>query len=122
MGRDRKSCVDRLLVGYKRENPDFRYLIRNGENDIKILIKRISEGEKLPYRNLEINVLGRVSPLKTVCKPEVEEEEEQVDTGEDDFQLDTNRRNNRNITAILDGIALQAVNDKKLKEQRRGWD
>merc|ERR1711954_247642 len=52
--RDRKSCVDRLLVSYKRENPDFRYLIRNGEGDIKILIKRVNEGDKLPYRNLEM--------------------------------------------------------------------
>merc|ERR1711954_96313 len=84
--RDRKSCVDRLLVGYKKLNPDFRYLVRNRENDIKILIKRISEGEKLPYRNLEINVLGRVSPLKTVCKPEADDEDEQTDTVDDNFQ------------------------------------
>merc|ERR1711954_232635 len=121
-----------LLVGYKRENPDFRYLVRNGEQDIKVLIKRISEGERLSYRNLEINVLGRISPLKTVCKVEASgsEEVEESDAGE--FQLDHNRRNNRNyipkeqiyrnITSILDGFALLSQTEKKQRDQMRGWE
>merc|ERR1711954_330719 len=60
--RDRKTSIDRLLLGYKKENRDFRYLIRNGERDVKVLIKRISEGDRVPYRNLSLQVLGRISP------------------------------------------------------------
>ena len=56
--RDRKSSIDRLLVGYKKINSDFRYLVRNGQRDLRVLIKRVSEGERVPYRELSLNVLG----------------------------------------------------------------
>ena len=39
---DRKTAIDRLLMDFKSSNPDFRYLVRNGENDLKVSIKRLS--------------------------------------------------------------------------------
>merc|ERR1712081_41348 len=80
IARDRKARIDALLMGYKKENKDFRYLVRNGERDVKVLIKRNSEEGRVPYRELSLDVLGRLSPLKTQIsenpkeKPEGEEE------------------------------------------------
>merc|ERR1711954_272705 len=78
--RDQKASADRLLMTYKKTNEDFRYLIRNDEKDIKILIKRLSEGERIPYRPISLKVLGRLSPLKTQLKPNPEDVEEDDDT------------------------------------------
>merc|ERR1711954_6758 len=66
---DRKAKIDGLLMGYKKENQEFCYIVRNGDKDIHVLIKRISEGERCPYRELSLNVLGRISPLKTQICP-----------------------------------------------------
>merc|ERR1712081_31161 len=79
LARDRKSSADRLLMAYKKTNEDFRYLIRNDEKDIKILIKRLSEGERIPYRPILLKVLGKLSPLKTQLKSNPEEVEEDND-------------------------------------------
>merc|ERR1711954_192316 len=65
LAQDRKSQVDALLMGYKKENKDFWFLVRNGEHDIKVLIKGNSEEGRCPYRELSLDVLGRLSPLKT---------------------------------------------------------
>merc|ERR1711954_362377 len=73
LAKNRKSSADHLLMAYKKTNEDFRYLIRNDEKDIKILIKRFSEGERTPYRNISPKVLGRLSPLKTQVKAKHEE-------------------------------------------------
>merc|ERR1712082_309113 len=61
--RDRKAKLDNILMGYKRENSDFRYTVRNGDQDIRVLIKRISEGDRCPYHELSLEVLGRISRL-----------------------------------------------------------
>merc|ERR1712082_229872 len=63
--RDRKAKVNNILMGCKRENKDFRYTVRNGDQDIRVLIKRISKGDRCPYHELSLKVLGRISPLKT---------------------------------------------------------
>merc|ERR1712081_109699 len=39
IARDRKTAVDKVLLEYKKENSDFRYIVRNGHTDIKVLIK-----------------------------------------------------------------------------------
>ena len=65
LARDRKTSIDKLLMGYKTINPDFRYTVRNGERDLKVLIKRTSKENFLPYRNISLEVLGRLSPLQT---------------------------------------------------------
>merc|ERR1711954_160321 len=129
--RDRKSSIDRLLVAYKKENSDFRYLVRNGEQDLKVLIKRVSEGERLPYCNLSLKVLGRISPLKTICKAPPEEVEEAVEETDEGFiKTGSGEKKDRyvpketiyrNITAILDGFAAESTHERRERENLRGW-
>merc|ERR1712081_1897 len=118
VARDRKSSIDRLLMGYKKENSDFRYLVRNNAQDLKVLIKRISEGERVPYRPIALDVLGRLSPLKTTIEatPTEENNEEDEDVPEG-FTLpgSSKKKENyipketiyKNITSILNGFSLQ---------------
>merc|ERR1711954_235965 len=68
IARERKNCIDKLLLDYKTENKDFRYIIWNGEKDLRVLIKQASEGNILPYRNISLEVLGALTPLKTLNK------------------------------------------------------
>merc|ERR1712081_136124 len=115
MARDRKSKIDEILMEYKKLNKDFRYIVRNGDKDLRVLIKRGSEGNMLPYRNLHLDVLGRISPLKTVTE-EKKEAEESDETG-DGFQKQRRRSRTqsftpknvifKNITSILDGFHYQ---------------
>merc|ERR1712112_641626 len=119
--RDRKAKVDALLMGYKKENTDFRYIVRNGDKDIRVLIKRLSEGDRCPYRELSLNVLGRISPLKTQIhqkSPERSRNAAEDSEGfsplksKDDFiPKDTIYAN---ITSILNGFDLQ----KSLERQK----
>ena len=45
-------------------NDDFRYIIRNGPTDLKVLVKRVSESNHMPYREIDVLTLGDISPLK----------------------------------------------------------
>merc|ERR1711954_294855 len=111
--RDRKAKVDGLLMGYKKENQDFCYIVRNGKKDIRVLIKRLSEGERCPYRELSLDVLGRLSPLKTQIREKLSEKEEETEDLEG-FSP-TKKKDNyipkdviyANITSILNGFDLQ---------------
>ena len=38
LARDRKAKVDKLLMAFKKEEDDFRYLVRNGEEDKEVLM------------------------------------------------------------------------------------
>merc|ERR1711954_504784 len=116
IARDRKNAIDKLLLDYKKENKDFRYIIRNGSADIHVLIKRFSEGSYLPFRELSINVLGSISPIKPISKPSPEEMQRESSSlaPEDDYVSPTRRGSReiyvpkeqifRNITAILNGF------------------
>merc|ERR1711954_281073 len=116
IARERKSKVDELLMEYKKQNKDFRYLVRNGPKDIKVLIKRASEGSYLPYRPISLDILGALTPLKTFHKePEKSNEDENNETDKDpDFTSPgrTHRRKNfipkelifQNLTAVLNGF------------------
>merc|ERR1711954_344056 len=130
--RDRKSSIDRLLVGYKKINNDFRYLVRNGQRDLQVLIKRVSEGERVPYRELSLNVLGQISPLKTTCKQEkeseIDEETETEETEEGFTKTGSGRKKNKyvpkediykNLTSILNGFELQTTQERTRREQNR---
>merc|ERR1711954_377634 len=119
IARDRKSKIDELLMSYKKTNSDFRYLVRNDKRDLKVLIKRTSVGNYVPYRPMSLAVLGRLSPLKTQI-PEVEKPVEQ-EKESDEYQKQGRRRSQsfipketifRNITAILDGFELKRTNDQ----------
>merc|ERR1711954_479505 len=64
LARDRRNSLDKILLDFKKHEPDFRYIIRNGDNDLKVLVKRISEMNHMPYRKYELQNLGALSPLK----------------------------------------------------------
>merc|ERR1712081_73100 len=112
--RDRKTKIDGLLMGYKKENTDFPYIIRNGKKDIRVLIKRLSEGERCPYRELSLEVLGRISPLKTQIPPSPQEKSK-TDAEDAEGFSPTKSKDDfvpknviySNITSILNGFDLQ---------------
>merc|ERR1712081_122334 len=58
LARSRKTALDKLLMSYKKEDSNFRYIIRNGTNDLRVFIKRISEYQHVPYREIEKESLG----------------------------------------------------------------
>merc|ERR1712082_266665 len=118
--RGRKAKVDNISMGYKRENSDFPYIVRNGDQDIRVLIKRISEGDRCPYRELSLKVLGRISPLKTQVRPK---SPEKVLAEDAEGFSPTKQKDNfipkeviyENITSILNGFDLQ----KSLERRQR---
>merc|ERR1712081_5469 len=117
LARDRKSKIDNILMGYKKENKDFRYLVRNGQKDVNVLIKRISKEGRVPCRELSLDVLGRLSPLKTQIRENPKEKPEGEEDSNDGFTTQGSSRKNdnyipkeriyNNITAILNGFSLQ---------------
>ena len=70
MARQRKADIDKLLLGIKDKVPDLRYLIRNGHNDLQVLLKRGSSGK---YRQFPIDRLGSISPLDPVQRNQIPE-------------------------------------------------
>merc|ERR1712081_130237 len=124
LARDRKAKIDNLLMAYKKEvNRDFRYIVWNGQKDLKILIKRLSEEGRVPYRELSLDVLGRLSPLKTQVKEKPKEKPEEDEDVNDGFQVQGSPRKEdgyipkerifQNITSILNGFELQQNLQKK---------
>merc|ERR1711954_279707 len=43
LARDRHTSIDKILLEFKKAELDFRYIIRNGEDDLSVLVKRSSE-------------------------------------------------------------------------------
>merc|ERR1711954_590603 len=78
IARSRKGCIDNLLLDFKKECPDFRYIVKNGDKDLNVLIKRFSEGNHCPYREINIEMLGAISPINPYTKntKEIEDVEE----------------------------------------------
>ena len=70
VARDRKLCIDKILIAFKRDHEDFQYTIRNGKDDIQVLVKWLSEFHHAPYRRIPIENFGAISPSKTTFKPE----------------------------------------------------
>merc|ERR1711954_40039 len=64
MARNRRTSLDKILLDYKKQDSDFRFIIRNGTDDLNVLVKRISEHQHVPYRKYDIGNLGAISPLK----------------------------------------------------------
>merc|ERR1712081_135196 len=79
----------------QKSNKDFRYIVRNGETDLKVLIKRASEGQSLPYRSISLDVLGALTPLKTVNKDPDESETDDSAPPEEGTSFISPRRTNR---------------------------
>ena len=76
--------MDKVLLDFKKHEPDFRYIIRNGDNDLKVLVKRVSELNHVPYRKYELQHLGALSPLKPTT-PVAEEDRQDVAGSSDGF-------------------------------------
>merc|ERR1711954_425238 len=116
IARDRKTSVEKILLEYKKENSDFRYIVQNGPSDIRVLIKRFSEGNYLSFRELSLKVLGAISPVKPTTKPSPEDQQREPENvnPEEEFISPSRRgaRDNytprdmifRNITSILNGF------------------
>ena len=118
LARDRKTSIDKLLLAYKKNHNDFKYLIRNGDRDLKVLVKRISEQHRVPYREINLEALGNISPLKPNLPLEKDGEiAPEINTDEDGYSptklsrrtLWKNRVSERNIifsniTSFLDGF------------------
>ena len=56
-------------MAYKKEDEDFRYIIRNGAKDIEVVMKRVTEVHHLPYRKIELAELGALPSLKPRSAP-----------------------------------------------------
>ena len=59
-----KANLDKFLLEYKTSNNDICYIIRNAENNLKILIKRFSKNNHVPHREINLEDLGKSSTLK----------------------------------------------------------
>merc|ERR1711954_114896 len=116
LARERKASIDGILMGYKKLNPHFRYLVRNDQRDLKVLIKRLSEGNSVPYRKMSLDVLERLSPLKTMIPEERPVSGKSADEA-DGYQAQGRRTRKssfipketiyRNITSILNGFEVK---------------
>merc|ERR1711954_467238 len=96
IARDRKGAIDKILMDYKKENSDFCYIVRNGEEDLIVMIKRVSEGNFLPYRKLALEVLGALSPIKakTKANPDVDAVEDDLEDEVDEQGFRKQKSNN----------------------------
>ena len=50
-------------------------MVRNSQRDLKVFIKRTSEYQNVPYREIKIDKLGSISPLKQTTKDPNEDDE-----------------------------------------------
>merc|ERR1712081_150504 len=64
LARNRRTSLDKILLEYKKQDSDFRFIIRNGSDDLTVLVKRISDHQHVPYRKYDLHNLGAISPLK----------------------------------------------------------
>ena len=44
MACERKADIDKIMLDIKTKHPDLRYIIRNGHNDLQVLMKKGSTG------------------------------------------------------------------------------
>ena len=130
MARARKTGVDQLLMKFKKSNPDFHHLIRNGKDDITVLMKRMSEGLHMPYRKFDIENLGAISPLKTRSATKENGDEEVMTNRESEDGFSLPRRTKRhnfipkneifdNINSFLDGISEDCRRQRERGSPRR---
>ena len=64
LASDRKLALDRILMDFKCRNDDIRYIVHNGQDDICVLVERVSKINLVPYRPLNLYRLGSISQLK----------------------------------------------------------
>merc|ERR1711954_578261 len=98
-----------MPMEYKHQNTNFRYIIRNGDMDNKVLIKRFSEGLNLPYRNLSLDILGAISPIKPRTKPNAEKAERESSQNETEDQFTSPSRRGSRENYILKETILRNI-------------
>ena len=129
IARGCKKAIDAVLLQYKRTIDDsLCYLIKNDVDDVKVLLKRYSEYDYLPYREIELKHLGKLPGFSTITKDDRVNQDlvNQVENPED-FRIQRKRKQrnspkklsqsqiNINITRFLDGLSLK-IRKKKQKE------
>ena len=86
IARDRKKAIDSLLLGYKSSvDKSLRYIIKNDDLDLKVLLKRQSDYDFIPYREINLRALGKLPALKTITQDDkrIEDLVTRVDNAED---------------------------------------
>ena len=131
IARDKKKAVDSLLLGYKNSvDRSIRYIIKNDEQDLKILLKRQSEYDFLPYREINMRALGKLPALKTVTQDDRRMEELIVRVNnEEDFRPQRKRKQRNspkklplnkiydNITKFLNGFEVDNSEEESGSEE-----
>merc|ERR1711954_293899 len=68
MARQRKVDIDKTLLEAKKSIKDLRYIIRNGKDDLQVLMKR---GNMEKYMEYPIEKLGAIAPLSPKQKKQI---------------------------------------------------
>ena len=69
IARLRKKAIDQVLVSYKKGvNDNLRYVIKNDEDDIKLLVRSYDEYDHQPYREMALDQLGKLPDFQCVTK------------------------------------------------------
>ena len=64
MARKWKIDLDKILLESKKSVKDLRYIIRNGKNDLKVLLKRGCVEKYLPYPIKKFESIAPLSPMQ----------------------------------------------------------
>merc|ERR1711954_484610 len=70
LARQRKVDIDKVLLEVKKSVKDLRYIIRNGQNDLQVMLKRGNMGK---YMSFPIEKLGEIAPLSPRQKKQIPE-------------------------------------------------
>ena len=65
---DWKASLDRIMMKFKKCKTHFRYLIKNSNNDIEVLCKKVDPDSHVPYQRINVGILGVVKNLKLDTK------------------------------------------------------
>ena len=106
MARQRKADIDKLLLGIKEKVTDLRYLIRNGHNDLQVLLKRGQSGK---YCQFPIDRLGSISPLDPVQRNQIPESPSKFEETNDGFVKVPSSKRTLYRQAVIEQVKI--VND-----------
>ena len=69
IARGRKKGIDQILIQYKKSvNDNLRYVVKNDEDDVKVLIRAYDEYDHVPYRELNLDILGKIPDFECITK------------------------------------------------------
>ena len=120
MARQRKADIDKLLLGIKEKVPDLRYIIRNGHNDLQVLLKRGALGK---YRQFPIERLGSISPLDPIQRNQIPESPTKFEEKNDGFVKVPSSKRTLYRQAVIEQVkimddVLAFVSGKNLEESQ----